>query len=405
MQEYPRYLYRAPFVVTGTGPVLVDGAVLTEEGVVAAVGPFAELRGADAKLEEYDGHVIVPGLVNGHAHLELSHLADLSREGQGTPPANMTVWIRELLAARALAQDEAENDLAARLALARLYAGGCRAVLDIGNLPESRFIGEDFKTQVYFHLELFGLSGEVEQAALDSLRAQPADICCTAHAPYSSGPALIRAAKERARGQGAPFPIHVAESAAEDAFLRTGGGPFADFLQEKGLMGDAFAVPGCGAVSYLDALGVLDAKTLCVHGVHVSDAEIAILARRGAAVCLCPGSNRFLGVGTAPLARYLAAGVPLLLGTDSLASNPELSLWREMQLLRQEHPEVDPAAVFAMATENGGRFLGLGHRLGVIAPGVGASSLLAVRCAAQSVEAMFAKLTTVGSEVRLEWLE
>src|SRR3990167_10910081 len=64
MQEYPRYLYRAPFVVTGSGPVIADGAVLTENGLVAAVGSYAELQGVDAQLKDYEGHVITPSLVN-----------------------------------------------------------------------------------------------------------------------------------------------------------------------------------------------------------------------------------------------------------------------------------------------------------------------------------------------------
>jgi len=404
MQEYPRYLYRAPFVVPGDGPIIVDGAVLTEDGLVVAVGPYAELKDRDAKLEDYAGHAIVPSLINGHAHLELSHLAGLSQGSAAKKPEDITVWIRELLAARAEEFDQEEKDDAALMALARLYAGGCRVVLDIGNLPESRLIGKDFKTEVHFFLELFGLSGEAEQGALRTLLEQPDDMRCTAHAPYSSSPGLIRAAKERARRLQSVFPLHVAESAVEIEFLQTGQGPFRDFLMEKGLMCEPFALPGMGPVGYLDSLGVLDGKTLCVHGVHVTDQDMALLAKRQAAVCLCPGSNRFLDVGTAPVGRYLAAGVPLLLGTDSLASNPDLSLWREMRILREEHPEVDPAAIFAMPTVNGARFLGLEGRIGVIAPGV-SSSLLAVRCSAKNEVELLDQLTTLGADVKLEWLE
>lgn len=86
MQEYPRYLYRAPFVVPGHGPVIVDGAVLTEDGLVVAVGSYADLKDADAQGKDYDGHVITPPLVNCHAHLELSCLAGLT----GDPPRPAT---------------------------------------------------------------------------------------------------------------------------------------------------------------------------------------------------------------------------------------------------------------------------------------------------------------------------
>jgi cytosine/adenosine deaminase-related metal-dependent hydrolase len=400
MQEYPRYLYRAPFVVPGHGPVIVDGAVLTEDGLVAAVGSYADLKDADAQLKDYDGHVITPPLVNCHAHLELSCLAGLT--GDPPTPGDMTGWIRGLLAARAENPDPETVQDAARLALARLYAGGCRAVADIGNRQESALLGEGFKTEVLFFLELLGLCGAAEEAALASLSGIGGDVRCTPHAPYSSGPALIRALKKRAGAR--LFSLHVAESAQEIEFLRTGSGPFVDFLGERGVEVAAFTPPRMGAVRYLDSLGVLDKQTLCVHGVHVEDEEIALLAERGAAVCLCPGSNRFMGVGVAPVQKMLAQGIPLVLGTDSLASNPHLSLWREMQLLREDHPSLPPEAVFAMASANGARLLGIGGKLGAVAPGV-SSSLLAVRCPAKSEAEVFEFLTSIGTDVRLEWLE
>lgn len=400
MQEYPRYLYRAPFVVTGNGPVIVDGAVLTEDGLVAAVGLYAELKGVDAQLKDYEGHVIAPALVNCHAHLELSYLAGLV----GDCPAlgDMTGWIRRLLAARAAHDDVATQNDASLMALARLYAGGCRAVADIGNRAESGLIGGGFKTEVLFFLELLGLCGDSEEKALAALSGIDADVRCTAHAPYSAGPALIRALKARAGNS--LFPMHVAESAQEIEFLRTGGGPFADFLGERGVKVADFTPPGMGAVRYLESLGVLDRQTLCVHGVHVEDEEISLLADRGAAVCLCPGSNRFMGVGVAPVQKMLARGIPLVLGTDSLASNPHLSLWREMQVLREDHPDLSSEAVFAMASVNGARLLGMEDRIGVIAPGV-SSSLLAVRCPAKNAAEVLEFLTSVGMDISLEWLE
>lgn len=400
MQEYPRYLYRAPFVVTGNGPVIADGAVLTENGLVVAVGSYGDLKDVDAQVEDYDGHVITPSLVNCHAHLELSHLADLA--GECSAPGDMTGWIRGLLAARAARDDVAAQNDASLMALARLYAGGCRAVADIGNREESGLIGGGFKTEVLFFLELLGLCGDSENAALTALADIAAGVRCTPHAPYSAGQELIRALKKRAGS--ALFSMHVAESAQEIEFLCTGTGPFADFLGERGVPVADFAPPGMGAVQYLDSLGVLDEHTLCVHGVHVEDEEISLLAARGSAVCLCPGSNRFMGVGTAPVQKMFAQGIPMVLGTDSLASNPHLSMWREMQVLREDQPGLPPEAVFAMASSNGARLLGMEDRIGVIAQGV-SSSLLAVRCPANNEVEVLEFLTSAGTDISLEWLE
>lgn len=402
MQEFPRYLYRAPFVVPGTGTVIVDGAVLTEDGLVAAVGPYADLKDIDAKQEDYEGHVLTPSLVNCHAHLELSYLAMLSENSPAS--GDMTGWIRNLLAARAESADQETVHDAALMALARLYGTGCRAVADIGNMPDSRLLGEGFKTEVFFFLELLGLCGESEESALALLSGIDADVRCTAHAPYSTGPRLIRALKKRARAGKGLLSMHVAESEQEIEFLHTAGGPFRNFLAERGVDVGAFASPGMGAVTYLDSLGVLDEQTLCVHVVHVEDEEISLLAARGAAVCLCPGSNRFMGVGVAPVEKMLARGIPMVLGTDSLASNPHLSLWQEMQVLREDHPGIAPEAVFAMASSNGAGLLGLGERLGTVRPGA-SSSLLAVRCPAQNEADVFEYLTSAGADIQLEWLE
>ena len=399
--HYSRYLYRAPFVVPGNAQIIPDGAVLTQDGLVVAVGSYAELQGCDAHLEDYEGHVITPALVNCHAHLELSCLAGLTDDCPA--PGDMTGWIRGLLAARAENSDVVEDaHTAALMALARLYAGGCRAVADIGNRLESRLLGAGFKTEVLFFLELLGLCGAAEESALAALAGIDYDVRCTAHAPYSTGPRLIQALKKRASNN--LFPMHVAESAQEIEFLRTGGGAFADFLEERGVPVATFATPGLSAVQYLDSLGVLDERTLCVHAVHVEDEEISLLAARGVAVCLCPGSNRFMGVGVAPVQKMLTQGIPIVLGTDSLASNQDLSLWREMQILREDHPALLPEAVFAMASVNGARLLGAGGRLGTIAAGV-SSSLLAVRCPAKNEVEVFDYLTSAGTNISLEWLE
>ncbi|MDF1615342.1 amidohydrolase family protein [Desulfurivibrio dismutans] len=400
-------LYRAPLVLPVASPPLSNGAVLTENGRVRAVGPYAELRRQAEVLPlaaevDYEGHVLIPALVNAHCHLELSGLAFLSREWQ-PEPGDITGWIRRLLAAR---QERPADPDAALLALARLFTGGCRTVLDIGNDPASAEIGRLFKAEVFFYLELLGFSGAAQDAALARLAGQPAELCCTGHALYSTGPELFRALKKRAGGDSCRFPVHVAESAAEEEFLAHGGGPLRDFLVERGLDLTAFRPPNRSAVAWLDRLGLLDEQTICVHGVRVSREDISLLAARRSGVCLCPGSNRYLGVGRAPLPDYLAADILPALGTDSQASNHGFSLWHEMKVLREDHPGVEPATVLAMATLAGARLLGREGETGVIAPGV-SSALLAVECptASGQPETVLEYLTTAGEEIRLEWIE
>lgn len=377
-----------------SGPPIVDGGVLCENGVIIEAGPYARLKGR-GEVKDHAESILLPALINCHVHLELSHLAAL---GQGPSRlGDMTGWIAELLTAR---QDSTADGLAAaRPVLDGFYQQGVGCVADIGNLPESGKIGAGRRVEVHFFLEMLGFSQRSADNAL--ARMQESHWDCTGHAPYTNHARLLVAAKERARSRNHIFSIHVAESRAEIDFLRDGSGPLRPFIEERGFWDGSFVPPGCGPVTYLDRLGVIDEKTLCVHCVHVADEEIALLAARRAKVCLCPGSNNHLGVGSPPVEKMMGAGITLGLGTDSLASNPRLSIWEEMRLLRQEHPRLDPAAVLAMATRGGAECLGV-TEAGALAPGKKAK-IIAV--AAPGITAAHAAdfLTSAGNNVQVRW--
>jgi cytosine/adenosine deaminase-related metal-dependent hydrolase len=114
---------------------------------------------------------------------------------------------------------------------------------------------------------------------------------------------------------------------------------------------------------------LLTARTLAVHCVHLNHQDHSRLQVSRATVVTCPRSNRYLGVGRTPVTKLLAEGVPVALGTDSLASAPDLDLFAEMAALREEHPSLACATVVRMATWNGAQALGLAERLGTIDEG------------------------------------
>ena len=422
-------LHRAPWLVTATPessePIVVnDGAVLVAGGLIQGVGRFADLvRDTPAvAVVDHEQAILAPALINCHAHLELSYLADLGRWpvrlGSSFPD-----WIRALLDLRQARAEQLGDSLdaviaaAASRALAGLRESGVGLVVDIGNLPAGNELGRAQPVEVMFLLELLGISRVGEQAALQRLagrdvrqftgipdRVDP-DMAVTGHAPYSTGPKLLKELKARAAARGGLFSLHVAESEAEQEFLHYGTGPMHDFLIERDSGYSAFTVPGVGAVTYLDRLGLLDRNTLCVHAVRVSNAEIGILAARKAGVCLCPGSNRHLAVGRAPLSALLDAGIRPALGTDSLASNARLNLWQEMRMLRQDHPGVDPAVIFAMATSNGAAALGLDHLWGRLAPGRTARFLAVAGEGVTRGDQVCDYLTATGASLQCTWIE
>jgi cytosine/adenosine deaminase-related metal-dependent hydrolase len=111
-------------------------------------------------------------------------------------------------------------------------------------------------------------------------------------------------------------------------------------------------------------------ENLLVHGVHLDDKDITVLAHNRMSLALCPRSNERLKVGKAPAGRLLKAGVNLALGTDSLASNDSLSIWDEMHFAAHWFAgELDAPTVFAMATQQGADALGVGDDYGSLSAG------------------------------------
>ena len=344
-------LHRSPWVLPISSPAITDGAILVDDEQILKVGRFADVRTESFdEIVEHEGRILMPGLINAHCHLELSPYAELSN--QSVEPGNMPAWISSLLDLRSKETGDGVDGNSCQIALTDQYVDGVGLVLDIGNassLPVAPVEG----VEVQYFRELLGLSKQATDFGFQTLGEVDPDHLVTAHAPYSTSSTLLQAVKRRAHKENQLYPIHVAESDDEIEFLKTGKGRFRSFLEERGVWDGSFAAPGTGSVSYLDQLGVIDEKTLCVHCVHLDDEEILLLSKKNAKVCLCPGSNRFLGVGRAPIEKMLEAGLKPCLGTDSLASNPDLSIWREMTIVAEENPGLEPEIIVAMATQYG----------------------------------------------------
>ncbi len=374
----PTILHRAPWLVPVARPVLAAGAVAVAGGRILAVGEFTELQAEypGAGVRDHHGCALVPPLVNAHIHLELSHLA---RPGPHTVPESFTAWVAGLLARREQLGATGDNvAAAARQMLDQQYRSGVIALADIGNTDTTARLAGDEPQLLYHFREFLGLTRDAARKNLALLAGEPDLNRCTAHAPYSTHADLITGLKRRASRLGHLFPLHVAESAAENELVSSGSGELKDFLRQRGFWDGSFQPTGIdnsGSLRYLHQLGILDKRTLCVHCVHVGREEVRLLADSEAKVCLCPGSNRFLGVGRAPVALLLQHGIQPALGTDSLASNQELSLWREMQLLQEDHQDLDPAAIFAMATLGGATALGIEPDYGTLEHGKSADFL------------------------------
>ncbi len=188
-----------------------------------------------------------------------------------------------------------------------------------------------------------------------------------AHAPYSVSPALFSTVARAQRES--PLSVHLAESAEELEFLQSGGGPFRDLLEELGGWDSGWTPPRQDPVSYIQALGYLTPGCLVVHGVHLTVAALERLREQHAVIVTCPRSNEWVGAGIPPVAHFYASGLPVAIGTDSLASVGSLSLFDELAALRRIAPEVSAASFLESATRTGAEALGQADRFGTITQG------------------------------------
>jgi aminodeoxyfutalosine deaminase len=356
-------------MVPGAGPV-DDATVIVLGRRVLDAGPRRRvLAGFSGPVTDLGPVCLVPGLVNAHTHLELSHLRGRSPKGRG-----FAAWAGWLARQRLTEPGDALSS-----AVASAATSGTGAVIDIGSRSGTaviRALGAAALPFLYCH-ESFGFRPLPEPAMPPLLDAALAEgpgapalgaVTASGHALYSTSPDNLRRARMACLERKQPFCLHLAEQPGELELLATGRGELADLLRGRVLPRD-FQPPGCSPVAYAHTLGLLGPASLAVHGVWLTPADRQILAVSGTTVCLCPRSNAHIGVGTADAPALVAAGIPVCLGTDSLASNDDLDLWNEVRALLADHPDFPAQAILPALTTTPARLLGRPRELGLLAPG------------------------------------
>jgi 5-methylthioadenosine/S-adenosylhomocysteine deaminase len=334
--------------------VLVDGDSIT--AVVAAGGgppePVDAVRTIDAR-----GAIVLPGLVNAHAHLAMTMFRGLADD------LDLAEFLGRLLPAEDAVLAAETVAAGTALAIAECLRGGITAALDMYFFPEAAAgvatgTGFDLRGGPVF-IEGDGpdrrpFADRLAWAA-ELLAATPVDRRWVApHSTYLLDEAQLRAVGALATASGARIHVHAAETATELTLVR--------------------ARHGRSPIEVLRDTGLLGSGTVLAHGVHLDDADIALVAASGATVTHCPASNQKLASGFAPVPALLAAGVPVALGTDGAASANDLDLWLSMRLAtyplaaRTAPGTVTAGDVLAMATTGGARAMGVADR-GTITPG------------------------------------
>ncbi len=360
-------LLRSAWLLPITAPPIRDGVVAVSDGRVAWFGRRGDPGQPAGPLRDLGEGVLLPGLVNAHCHLELSHLAGKLPLAGG----RFVPWVESVVASRGQ-HTNSEIATAASAAITALEACGTVAIGDVSNTLAhlERLSASSLSAVVFLELVAWDPAmAETTRARGEGLVRERGgalrsglELRLAAHAPHSVSPELLRLLVAR----GGPAAIHLAESPDEALFLADGTGAWPAFLASRGLAQVGFSPAGQTPVRYAHALGVLHPRLVAAHGVQVDAADRALLKARGVHVVLCPRSNAALGVGRAAAPALHAAGVQLALGSDSLASSPTLDVLDDAILLREQFPELAPAAILSMATLGGAEALGFAD-LGQIA--------------------------------------
>lgn len=379
-------IYTASYLVPVSSPPMAGGAIVVAEGRIVDAGLFDRIRREyQGSVKEFPGCVIMPGLVNAHSHLELTHFPSWKlRKGIDYSPRTYVDWIIQIIKIRrALTRTELEHSV----------MEGIRVSLECGTTTVGEIVSDRALIPLYESTEIRGrlfieAIGQ-EPGGNPSYIDEMETILSTygegrlkqgisPHAPHTLSPALLREVAALAARRSIPAVIHLSESREETSFMHDSSGKIAELLYPFAGWDAYIPTPRrTTSTAYLDSLGLLNPSTSVVHCVQVTPDDVHILKRSGVTAILCPRSNERLAVGKAPAALLKSCGIPLALGTDSLASNDSLSLWDEMRFMRSEFPGVfTPVELLEMATLGSARALHLDGKTGTLEKGKEADFLV-----------------------------
>jgi len=375
-------LHFADHVVPVASEPFADGGVAVEGKKIVRVGTRRELAAAfpDAETVEYGKAAITPGFVNAHSHLEISAM----RGGLDAVEDNFAAWLLKLNAIRT----ELGHEGVLRGALVGAREGAAAGVTCFGDIGRMGSVGLEA-------LKAIGLRGVVFQETefspdnrtakddflalatkFEALKQDETDLVRVAlspHSPYTVGSELFELLAQYSILNRIPLSIHAAESADEIELLGHGTGLFSTFYEKFDV---EWSSPYSTPIEYLERLGVLATRPLLAHCVRVTDTDIERIAANGASIAHCPKSNAKFGHGAAPLEKFLASGITVGLGSDSVASNNVCDLLEESRfaaLTARNRPDskrlITARESFECATLGGARALGLDDAIGSLEAG------------------------------------
>jgi cytosine/adenosine deaminase-related metal-dependent hydrolase len=366
--------FSAQFIISGMGDVLEKGIiVVNDEGTITDIIDTRGVLTEIASLEFYNG-VLVPGFVNAHCHLELSHLKGLF------PEKTRLAGFLKRVDQHCRIEEEIVVE-AARKADIEMWNNGISAVGDISNVKLSFPVKASSKIYYHTFIESLGFSPERAEKAfnwtiscLEEARALGLSASIVPHSPYSVSKDLFSKISEHAEKENAILSMHSQESAAEDDLYQSGTGQIVTHLTENLLIDISSFIPsGKSALSTVLVWLPSQNNLLLIHNLCTTQEDIEMIRKvrllDKTFFVLCPNSNLYIEDRLPDITLFRNNHLRLCLGTDSLSSNKQLSILEEMKTIQNHFPTIPLKEIVSWATRNGAEALGITEWAGTIEVG------------------------------------
>lgn len=362
--------YTADYILPVSSDPVKNGIVaVSEQGQIAGVYEADSPQFKDQPVTVFEG-IIVPGFINSHCHLELSHLHGKIEKHQGLIP-----FVKNVIRQRGLTDKDLQIE-AMQQADKAMYDNGIVAVGDISNTDISRDIKHRSPIHYHTYIELLGMdprkAKEIFRSGL-SLKEKfsPMSASIVPHAPYSVSKPLFKEISALSKITDNKLSMHNQESDEENTFFRYKTGQFIEFYKGLNLDIDYFKPQAKNSIQSVTLLLPKNEEIMLVHNTYTSLKDIYYMRRadRNITWCFCPNANQFIEGNLPKIGLFIPDGFNMTLGTDSLASNDELSILSELKTLQSHFPELPLTKTLAWATINGAHFLSIQNRFGTIEKG------------------------------------
>ncbi|MBI4126945.1 MAG: amidohydrolase family protein [Deltaproteobacteria bacterium] len=395
--------------MTHDSTIIPQGAIVVESEKIIDVGTKAALapRYPQASLTEYPDHILMPGLVNAHCHLDMIDFQErtmVTNDFTPTTPDFVSSLVKSI---EYKEKTEPQQIIAGiRKGIGRLIETGTTCLGSIAHFEGTFQLLREAGLRALVYPEVVAGTNEAAQSRFEVALAllekyshvndDRIQVGIAPAAPYLLSRHLLKIISQHAREATLPIQIHAAESFAEMEFFFDSQGPIARALFPA--LGWTELPPSQlkTPIQYLAAIGFLDAQVTIVGGIHLPDQDFPILARHLTRIAYCPTMNRVMKHGSLPLGKLIDAGIPVGLGTDLWNTRLGFSLWDEMRLALTEGslPLPSPRDLLQMATIGSARVLGLDHRIGTLEKGKFADFILVHAPEYTSDDECYEKLVT-----------